>query len=61
MLEALTKLEPVQMQIISLMIDEEMTLVDIGVVLGIPTGTVKSHVHRAKEHLRKILVAKESI
>ena len=58
---ALRKLDPVQVQIISLMIDEEITLADIGVLLDMPVGTVKSHVYRAKERLREILLAKESV
>jgi RNA polymerase sigma factor (sigma-70 family) len=61
MRRALQKLDSVQVQIISLMIDEEMTLADIGVLLEMPAGTVKSHVHRAKERLREILLTKESI
>lgn len=58
---ALRRLDQVHVQIISLMIDEELTLNDIGVLLGMPVGTVKSHVHRAKEKLREILSAKESV
>jgi RNA polymerase sigma-70 factor (ECF subfamily) len=61
MRRALRKLDPVQVQIVSLMIDEEITLADIGVLLDMPVGTVKSHVHRAKDRLREILLVKESV
>lgn len=61
MRRALRRLDSVQVQVISLMIDEEMTLTDIGVLLEMPVGTVKSHVHRAKQRLREILLAKESV
>jgi RNA polymerase sigma-70 factor (ECF subfamily) len=61
MRQALCRLEPVQVQIVSLMIDEELSLADIATLLGMPVGTVKSHVHRSKEALREILRAKESL
>lgn len=59
--QALRQLDPVQVQIVSLMIDEELTLAQIGILLNMPEGTVKSQVYRAKERLREILSAKESI
>lgn len=58
---ALIRLEPVQTQILSFMIDEELSLTDIAQLLALPLGTVKSHVHRAKARLREILNAKECL
>jgi RNA polymerase sigma-70 factor (ECF subfamily) len=52
---ALKRLPEPQAEILSLMIDEEMTLNDIAILLGMPVGTVKSHVFRAKERLREML------
>jgi RNA polymerase sigma-70 factor (ECF subfamily) len=34
---------------------EEMTHEDISALLGMPLGTVKSHIHRGKEKLRQLL------
>ena len=51
----LGKLPVVQREILLLMIDEEMTLADISLLLGIPVGTVKSHIFRAKARLRELL------
>lgn len=61
MRRALAQLSPVQVQIISLMIDEELSLHDIAVLMNMPLGTIKSHIYRAKEELRNILNAKESL
>lgn len=42
---------------------EEMTHEDISALLGLPLGTVKSHIHRGKEKLRQLLsgVTKENV
>lgn len=37
-----------QKQILCLMIDEEMSLNDIAIIVSMPLGTVKNHIHRAK-------------
>jgi RNA polymerase sigma-70 factor (ECF subfamily) len=34
---------------------EEMTHEEIASLLGMPLGTVKSHIHRGKEKLRQLL------
>jgi RNA polymerase sigma-70 factor (ECF subfamily) len=45
---------PVDLQIaLELFYWEDMTMVEIGVVLGIPEGTVKSRLHRARRLLRQ--------
>ena len=52
---AIRQLKPAEQEIISLMIDNELQLSEIAVVLDIPIGTVKSHIHRAKENLKEIM------
>jgi RNA polymerase sigma-70 factor, ECF subfamily len=42
-----------QRQVVLLYIDRELTLEEIGEILGFPLGTVKSHLHRAREALEK--------
>lgn len=61
MRQALAQLSPVQVQIISLMIDEELSLNEIAILMNMPLGTVKSHIHRAKEELKNVLNTKESL
>ena len=45
-------LSPIEQDILALMIDQELTMTEIGRITGLPEGTVKSHVHRAKTKLR---------
>lgn len=45
-----------QREILSLLLDKDLTLLEIAVIVGQPVGTVKSHVHRAKQSLRTSLV-----
>jgi len=52
---AIQKLKPIEQEILLLMIDDEFQLEQGSDTLQIPLGTVKSHVHRAKENLRKIM------
>jgi len=59
---ALSELKEVERQILLLHLDEEMTLTGIAAILGLPVGTIKSHVHRAKQTLRARLTShKESL
>ena len=59
--QALLSLSETERQIILLHIDEEMTLAHISEILKIPVGTVKSHVHRAKEKLKKRLMPDKGV
>lgn len=53
---AISKLGNPQREILLLTIDEELTSADIAKILEIPEGTIKSHIHRAKDELRKLLL-----
>ncbi|MBC7370989.1 MAG: RNA polymerase sigma factor [Bdellovibrionaceae bacterium] len=52
---AILQLKPTEQEIILLMIDGELSLENISANLDLPLGTVKSHIHRAKENLRRIM------
>lgn len=55
---AITQLKSIEQEIILLMIDADSSLDQIAKTLNMPLGTVKSHVHRAKENLRQIMEVK---
>jgi RNA polymerase sigma-70 factor (ECF subfamily) len=52
---AIKQLKPIEQEILLLMIDADSQLEEIANALSLPLGTVKSHIHRAKEQLRKIM------
>lgn len=52
---AIRQLSPIEQEILLRMIDEDCRLEQIAEELGIPLGTVKSHIHRAKEKIRKLM------
>lgn len=52
---SIAELSEPQRQIVLLHIDEDLTLQQISELMKIPLNTVKSHIHRAKETLRKKL------
>lgn len=56
---AIGKLKPIEQEIILLMIDSDSSLTEIAAALDLPMGTVKSHIHRAKESLRHIMEVKK--
>jgi RNA polymerase sigma-70 factor (ECF subfamily) len=56
---AIMSLSEIQRQIILLHLDDELTLSQISEILAVPLNTVKSHIHRAKELLKEILVKEE--
>ena len=57
--QAIGTLNEHEKQIILLHIDNELTLVEISSIIKAPIGTVKSHVHRAKEKLKARLLSQE--
>lgn len=57
-LREIKSLNPIQQEILALYMDEDLSLDDISVLMKIPVGTVKSHLHRSKEKLKTILVEK---
>jgi RNA polymerase sigma-70 factor (ECF subfamily) len=52
---AVARLKPVEQDVILLLLDKDLSLEEIGKLLDLPLGTVKSHVHRAKESLKTLL------
>lgn len=52
---AIGQLNEAQQQVLSLYLDEELTLEQIGVILNLPAATVRSHLHRAKDQMKRIL------
>lgn len=52
---AISQLNSIEKEVIMLYMDDELNLADMGVILGLPVGTVKSHIHRAKENLKQLL------
>jgi RNA polymerase sigma-70 factor (ECF subfamily) len=50
--EALDRLEPATKAILTLRHIEGFEIAEISEILGVPEGTVKSRLHRAKEQLR---------
>lgn len=52
---AISQLPEPQQEIILLQIEDELSLKEIGNILSMPSSTVKSHVHRAKANLIKMM------
>lgn len=53
--EAISKLKEDERSVILLLVEGDLPLAEIGQILDMPVGTVKSHVHRAKIHLKALL------
>lgn len=53
---SILELNETQKEILLLHIDQDLTLSEIGTLIGLPLNTVKSHIYRAKEILRERLV-----
>ncbi len=56
---ALRRLPPDRQELLALRYREDLNIMEIAVVLGIPAGTVKSRLHHAREQLRRILEGDE--
>ena len=52
---ALDRLSPRQREVIHLVYYEELSVVEVAEILGIPEGTVKSRMHHARKALREEL------
>jgi RNA polymerase sigma-70 factor (ECF subfamily) len=53
--EAVDKLPPDRRILLALRYKEEFDIAQIAQILGIPTGTVKSRLHRTLEKLRQLM------
>jgi RNA polymerase sigma-70 factor (ECF subfamily) len=53
-------LSDIEQQVLSLFVDDELTIVEIGKILKVPDGTIKSHIFRAKQKLVN-LIQKENL
>lgn len=53
--QAISQLPEPQQEIILLQINEDLGLKEIGELMAMPTGTVKSHIHRAKQNLINLM------
>ncbi len=51
----LARLAPVEREILTLFYLEELAIDEVATATAIPTGTVKSRLHRARKHLRREL------
>ena len=56
---AIASLPQVEQDVISLLVDRDLSLGEISTITEIPLNTIKSHVHRAKVRLRAALAEKE--
>lgn len=54
-MEAIERFDDPERQVLLLRFVEELHLAEIAQVLGLPVGTVKSHIHRCRKRLRLIL------
>lgn len=52
---ALDKLKVAHQEVLTLFFLKDLSVAEIGIVLGVPTGTVKSRLHYAKSALREVL------
>ena len=52
---ALQRLRPEYREVVALHYQEGLTNVEIAEILALPTGTVKTHLHRARKELASML------
>lgn len=57
LLKLIDQLPEVERQAIYLFYLEEMSLVEISIVLEVPQGTLKSRLNRARKHLKTLLIS----
>ena len=53
--QATLALSEIERAVVGLLLDRDLSLGEIAAILDLPCGTVKSHVHRAKDKLRQAL------
>lgn len=58
--EALRRLPPDRQELLTLRYGEDLNILEIAVILGIPAGTVKSRLHHARGQVRRILEGETS-
>ena len=58
---ALEKLGPHQREIILLFHQQNWPITEIAVYLNMPEGTIKSHLHRARKRMRKVIEASDTM
>lgn len=59
--QKMSMLSDKEQQILSLMVDEDMGPSAIAIILQIPEGTVKSHIHRAKVKLFQLMSQEDQL
>jgi RNA polymerase sigma factor (sigma-70 family) len=52
---ALAELEPIDREALLLLAWEDLSYADIAIATGVPVGTVRSRIHRARTRLRELL------
>jgi RNA polymerase sigma-70 factor (ECF subfamily) len=57
---ALRRLPPDRQELLALKYGQNLNILEIAVVLGVPAGTVKSRLHTARARLKKVLEGDES-
>jgi RNA polymerase sigma-70 factor (ECF subfamily) len=55
LLRCVARLPEVERQVVTLFYWEDRSVVDVAAALGMPEGTVKSHLHRARQALGRML------
>ena len=57
--DALRRLPPDRQELVALRYGQDLNIIEIAVILGVPAGTVKSRLHHTREQLRRILEGNE--
>ncbi|MBI1370082.1 MAG: sigma-70 family RNA polymerase sigma factor [Planctomycetes bacterium] len=59
--KALSTLSEAQRQAVVLFHQQELSVQEVAQVMGLPVGTVKSHLHRGRAAMRKLLIAQNEV